>query len=160
MKVKMARIKKEEVLVDKEIVLIIDQTVIDKYNKYYFKKYPGRRKEPIEAPTHPSINKWMILRRPQMNGLKQNYKEFIVWFIQESGLTNRKIKKCEMTFISYFRTKVRKDVDNTVPKFTLDGFTEAGLIEDDDFLHLESITLKCGYDKDNPRTEIYIYFKE
>jgi len=148
-------VKKQE---NGEILLVINKGILEKYNKYYFQKYPHRRKEPIEHTTHPSINKWMIMRRPQMNGLKQSYKEFIVWFIQENGLTNKKIKKCNMTFISYFRTKIRKDVDNTVPKFILDGFTEAGLIEDDDFLHLESLTLKCGYDKENPRTEIYIYF--
>ena len=63
-----------------------------------------------------------------------------------------------MTFVSYFKTKIRKDVDNTVPKFFLDGFVASGLLVDDDSEHLESLTLKCEYDKDNPRTEIYIYY--
>ena len=141
-----------------EIKLVIDNNVLQKYNEYYFKKYPKRKKAPIESPTHPSINKWMIMKRPQMNDLKQKHKDFIVWFVEENNLTNKKIEKCSMTFISYFKTKIRKDVDNTVPKFTLDGIAESGLIIDDDSLHLESLTLKCGYDKEWPRTEIYITY--
>ncbi len=139
-----------------EIKLIIDNNVLDKYNKYYFEKYPKRKKIPIDSPTHPSINKWMIMKRPQMNDLKQKIKEFIIWFVEENGLTNKKIEKCEIIFVSYFKTKIRKDCDNTVPKFYLDGFSESGLIIDDDSLHLTSLTLKCGWDKERPRTEIII----
>lgn len=141
-----------------QIVLTIDNSTLEKYNKFYFKQYPKRKKKPIEAPTHPSINKWMIMKRPQMNDLKQKWKDFLVWFIEDNKLTNKKIDKCSMTFISYFKTKIRKDCDNTVPKFILDGMAEAGLVIDDDSLHIESITLKCGYDKERPRTDIYIEF--
>ena len=141
-----------------EIKLVIDNEVLEKYNEYYFKQYPKRKKIPIESPTHPSINKWMIMKRPQMNDLKQKWKDFIIWFVEENKLTNKKIEQCEMTFISYFKTKIRKDCDNTVPKFILDGIAESGLIIDDDSLHLISLTLKCGYDKEWPRTEIFIYY--
>jgi hypothetical protein len=139
-----------------EIKIIIDNDVLDKYNKYYFSKYPKRKVNPIEQPTHPSINKWMIMRRIMMNAVKCKWKEFIVWFVEDQGLTNKNVKKCSMTFVSYFKTKIRKDVDNTCPKFILDGMVESGLIIDDDSLHVESITLRCGYDKLRPRTEIYI----
>lgn len=139
-----------------QIKLIIDNSTLEKYNKYYFKLYPKRRKEPIEHPTHPSINKWMIMKRPIMNALKQAWKDFIIWFVEDNKLTNKKIDKCSMTFVSYFKTKIRKDCDNTVPKFILDGLAESGFIIDDDSLHVESITLKCGYDKERPRTEIFI----
>lgn len=56
----------------------------------------------------------------------------------------------------FFETKRRHDVDNQIPKFLLDSFTESGFIIDDDEKHLHSITLKTGYDKYNPRTEIEI----
>lgn len=56
-------------------------------------------------------------------------------------------------------SKRRVDCDNTVPKFILDGFSESGFIIDDDGKHLHSLTLKTGYDKDNPRTEIKIIVK-
>jgi Holliday junction resolvase RusA-like endonuclease len=102
------------------------------------------------------MNQWTIMRRPQANDVKGKWKEFIAWFVEVNGLTNIKISKCSMTFISYFKTKIRKDVDNTVPKFILDGLVEGGIIEDDDSNHLVSLTLRVGYDKFRPRTEIYI----
>ena len=98
------------------------------------------------------------MKRPMMNDLKQKWKEFMIWFVEDQGLTNKQIEKCTMTFISYFKTKIRKDCDNTVPKFILDGLAESGLIIDDDSLHLTSLTLQCEYDKERPRTKIYIEY--
>ena len=138
------------------IRLVIDQQTLDEYNKYYFQKYSRRRKPPIDRPTHPSINQWFVLKRPAMNQMKSNWKDFTVWFVERKGLSNLNIKKCSMKFTSYFKTKIRSDVDNTVPKFILDGFVMAGVILDDDYEHLRPLILDCGYDKNNPRTEIEI----
>ncbi|WP_305180971.1 hypothetical protein [Faecalibaculum rodentium] len=139
-----------------EIKLILDQGVLDRYNAYYFKKYPKRKKVPIPRPIHESINTWMILQRPAMNGLKQRWKEFVVWWMNELGLDDKKLSEFSMEFTSFMPTKRRSDPDNSVPKFILDGFTEAGFIEDDDGKHLKSLTLATSYDKDNPRTEIVV----
>ena len=98
----------------------------------------------------------MILPRIQMNALKQKWKDFVFWWINDLGLQNRNLEKFEMTFTTYMPTKRRIDCDNTVPKFILDGFSEAGFIVDDDGSHLHSLTLKTGYDKNNPRTEIEV----
>lgn len=141
---------------EKNITLILDQEVLDKYNTYYFKKYPKRKKVPIERPMHPSINVWMILQRHAMNNLKQEWKEFCIWWVKELGYENYKLEKYEMTFITYMPTKRRSDPDNMSPKFIMDGFTEAGFIVDDDGLHLKALTLKTDYDKEHPRTEIYV----
>ena len=91
-----------------------------------------------------------------MNALKQRWKDFGVWWINKLGYSSLLLEKFEMIFITYMPTKRRIDPDNTVPKFILDAFTEAGMIVDDDGTHLLSLTLKTGYDKDNPRTEIII----
>lgn len=136
--------------------LILNQDVLDKYNEYYFKKYPRRSKVPIPHPYHESINKWFIMQRPEMNAWKQRWKEFCVYWINDLGYSNLKLEHFEMTFITYMSTRRRIDPDNTVPKAILDGFTEAGFIVDDDGQHLKALTLKTGYDKENPRTEIYI----
>ena len=140
------------------ITLTLNKEVLEKYNQYYFKKYPKRKKVPIERPLHPSINVWMIMKRPAMNNLKQIWKEFCVWWIQDLGYQNLNLKEFEMTFITYMPTKRRSDPDNMSPKFILDGFSEAGLILDDDGTHLKSLTLQTSYDKENPRTEILIRF--
>ena len=139
-----------------EILLVINNDVLSEYEKYYFLTRPKARKKPIDFPYHPSINKWMLLKRPMMNALKQRHKDFMVWFVKYCGYEHLNIQECEMIFTVFFKTKARHDVDNTVPKFFLDGLVEGGLIADDDSDHLKSLTLKCDYDKDNPRTEINI----
>jgi len=138
------------------ILLTMDEDTIISYEKVYFKKHPQARKKPIEHPYHPSINVWAIMRRNMANALKQKWKEYIIWFVTTNGYKDLKIDTCDMEFTSYFKTRIRKDLDNQTPKFIMDGFTEAGLIIDDDSKHIESLTLRCGYDKDRPRTEILI----
>lgn len=140
----------------KEIKMVLDQSVIEKYNTYYFKKYPRRHKAPIDKPQHPSINVWMIMQRPAMNNLKQAWKEFICWWVKELGYDNMQIDNFEATFITYMPTKRRSDPDNFSPKFINDGLVESGMLVDDDGRHMKSLTLKTDYDKDHPRTEIYI----
>lgn len=139
-----------------ELNLVLDQKVLDEYNTYYFKKYPRRSKAPIEHPYHESINKWFVMQRPQMNALKQRWKEFCIWWIENLGLSEKKLDQFEMTFTTYMPTKRRIDPDNTVPKMILDGLVESGFIIDDDGRHLRSLTLKTDYDKERPRTEINI----
>ena len=139
-----------------EIKIIIDNDVINEYAEYYFKQHPKARKKPIERPTIPSLNTWIILPRPQMNALKQKHKDFGVWLINKLGLQDRQLDKFEMEFSIYMPTKRRSDNDNFVPKFILDAFTESGFIVDDDNKHLTKLIITSGYDKENPRTEIKV----
>ena len=129
---------------------------ISEYAKDYFKLHPKAHKLPIEHPYHPSINTWFVMRRPQMNELKQKWKDFTVWLIKKNGLEGIALESFSMKFVTYMPTKRRIDPDNTVPKFILDGFTESGFIVDDNSIHLKSLELCADYDKDNPRTEIYV----
>lgn len=136
--------------------LILDNQVLEKYNEHYFYVHKRAKKIPIPHPYHESINKWFIMQRPEMNALKQRWKDFCIWWIKSLGYQDLMLDKFEMTFTTYMPTKRRFDPDNSVPKFILDGFSESGFIVDDDGNHLKSLTLKTGYDKDNPRTEIEI----
>lgn len=141
------------------IKLILDNDVLEKYNKYYFFEHPRAKKKPIEKPYHPSINTWCILSRIQMNALKQKWKDFCVFWMKLEKLNDMKLDNFDITITVFFNTKRRHDVDNQVPKFILDGFTESGFIVDDDEKHLHSLTLKTGYDKENPRTEIEVFIR-
>ena len=142
------------------IKLILDSKVLERYNTYYFLEHPRAKKKPIEKPYHPSINTWCILPRIQMNALKQKWKDFVCFWMRLEKLENKKLDNFDITITVFFDTKRRHDVDNQVPKFILDGFTEAGFIVDDDEKHLHSLTLKTGYDKENPRTEIEVFIKD
>ena len=143
---------------EENIKLIITKYTLEEYEKSYFKKHSKAKKKPIEHPYHPSINQWMIMKRPMMNALKQRWKDFIIWFVENQGYSNLHIEKCEMIFTTYYSTNRRHDVDNSTPKFILDGFSESGLISDDDSTHLKKLTLICNVDKDNPRTEIEVNY--
>ena len=96
------------------------------------------------------------MKRPMMNALKQKWKDFGVWFIEDQGYTNLRIDQCEMIYTTYYQTHRRHDTDNSVPKFFTDSLVESGFIVDDDFRHLRSLTLKCDVDPDRPRTEILV----
>ncbi len=91
-----------------------------------------------------------------MNALKQSWKNFIVWYIKESGYENLKLDDVDIIYNIYHPTKRRTDPDNYTPKFIHDGFVESGFLLDDDREHLKSLTIRCHVDKNNPRTEIEI----
>lgn len=139
-----------------EFKIVITKSDVYEYSEEYFKQHPRAHKMPIDHPYHPSINTWFVMQRPQMNDLKQKWKDFAIWLVKKNGLEGKKLECFDMKFITYMPTKRRIDPDNTVPKFILDGFTESGFIVDDDSLHLKSLTLCADYDKDFPRTEIFI----
>ncbi len=91
-----------------------------------------------------------------MNALKQSWKNFIVWYIKDSGYENLKLDDVDIIYNIYHPTKRRTDPDNYTPKFIHDGFVESGFLLDDDREHLKSLTIRCHADKNNPRTEIEI----
>lgn len=136
--------------------LVIDNSVLEEYNRYYFLQHPKANKKPIVHPYHESINVWMIMKRPMMNALKQRWKDFIKWYITQLGFSELHIDKCEISQVVYYPTNRRHDIDNSVPKFILDGLTESGMIIDDDSRHITRLTLECYVDKANPRTELTI----
>lgn len=98
----------------------------------------------------------MIMPRPMMNALKQKWKEFIAWFVENQGYANLRIDECELQFTVYYATHRPHDVDNSCPKFIIDGLVVAGLIEDDSSRHVKKLTLLCDVDPDRPRTEIEV----
>lgn len=142
------------------IKLILDNEVLEKYNAYYFSQHPKAKKVPIDKPMHPSLNQWIILPRIQMNALKQKWKDFCIFWMKSEKLNDKKLDNFNITVTTVFDTRRRHDPDNTVIKFILDGFTESGFIVDDDEKHLRSLTLKTGYDKEHPRTEIEVFMQD
>ena len=141
----------------KTIRLVFDEETLRRYEEEcYFVKHPKAKKKPLAHPYHESINVWMIMKRPQMNALKQKWKDFGVWFIEDQGYTNLLIEKCEMIFTVYYPNNRRHDPDNTSPKMIMDSLVESGFIVDDDSSHILSRTLRCDVDKERPRTEILV----
>lgn len=141
------------------IEMVIDNHALEEYEKYYFSIHTKAKKKPIPRPYHESINVWMIMKRPAMNALKQKWKDFIVWFIDNQGYSNLRIEKCDLSFSTYYPNNRRHDVDNSCPKFILDGLVESGFIVDDDSEHLSKLILECSVDREYPRTVIDVFIK-
>lgn len=141
---------------NKTLKIIIDNDVLSRYETYYFMEHPKAKKKPIENPYHPSTNRWMIMQRPAMNTLKQKWKNFIIWLVNDLGYQDMRIDSCEMLVTTYKKYNRNFDLDNTTIKFIQDGFVESGLLIDDNYKILKKITLMGGIDKENPRTEIII----
>lgn len=100
------------------------------------------------------------MKRPMMNALKQKWKDFICFFVEEQGYANLRIEKCEIHQTIYYPNNRRHDIDNSTPKFILDGLVESGMILDDDCKHITKLTLECKIDIQNPRTELSITLLE
>ena len=91
-----------------------------------------------------------------MNALKQKWKDFIVWFINDLGYQDMRIDSCEIEVYTYRRINRAFDLDNTTIKFIQDGFVESGFLVDDNYKIMKKLTLVGGVDKEYPRTEIVI----
>jgi len=98
------------------------------------------------------------MKRPQMNDLKQKWRDFTVWVVKQYDCENLQIDKCTITYKFYFPTKRKQDTDNRSPKFLNDGLVESGLLVEDDYNHVNPIAIWCGYDKDKPRMEVIINY--
>lgn len=138
------------------IKIVIDKTTLERYKEFYFEQYPKRKKFPLKKTIPPSINEWIYAKNFMVSKMKKDWKEFIVWLMDDLGYTNLKIEKCREYLNLYFDSTRRHDSDNYVPKFINDGLTEAGVIMDDDFNCVNTLIVNGNIDIENPRTEVIL----
>lgn len=142
---------------NKPIKITIDENLLNTYyNNYYFIKYPKRKKKPIEEPSFPTLNSWIILNRMAMNKLKQQWKEFGEWVISYYNYKNLNINRCSICFEHTFKTKKRRDPDNYIPKFFLDAMVSSNMIIDDSLNVIEHLSLVCRYGEED-KVEISVF---
>lgn len=143
-----------------EKIIIIDNSIVEEYNSYYFLQYPKRRVPPIKKAIPPSFNYFTSIKRMVQNSLKQKYKEFAIWLAKRYSIADLNINKAKFVYKFYFQDHRRRDFDNLLltPKLLNDGFTEAKVIEDDNGEKLMIAFEPFDYDKKNPRVEITIIY--
>ena len=90
-----------------------------------------------------------ISNRIIQNNHKQNRGEYVKFVIRELGIEKLGINETDLKIQFVFPTKVRHDLDNSLAgiKEFLDSFTDLGVITDDDYLHIKSITSCARYEK-------------
>ena len=67
------------------------------------------------------------------------------------------LQKAKILVVHYFPTNRQRDDDNAVPKFLGDALKGAGFIAEDNSKVLEWMRPEFKEDKDNFRTEVFIY---
>ena len=142
----------------KEYKIVIDNNILDEYNKWYFNEHPKRRVSPIPKPIPPSFNYFTSIKRIVQNSLKQKYKEFAIWVANYYGIADLKLSKAEIIYTFYFPDHRRRDVDNLLltPKFFNDGFVSVNVLVDDNGENLRLMFQPFEYDKNNPRVEMIL----
>lgn len=139
---------------EKKIEIIITQKDVDNYNKQYFDLHPRAKKKRIDGPYHPTLNWYMTANNLAVNNKKQNWKDFIVYILNDRDLVNTAIKKCKVEYRTFLKDRRKRDVDNITPKFIFDGLVAGNFIIADDIDHIVELVTSGGYDKANPRIEL------
>lgn len=143
-----------------QVLITIDKSTLDKYNAYYFAKYPRRHVAPIKKPIPPSLNEYISMIRMAQAELKKKYKEFSIWLAEYYEINNLNLDNSLITYTFYFKTRIRHDFDNLMltPKLLNDGFVDTKVFVDDsgEFLKLAFSPFK--YDSKNPRVEMLLEY--
>lgn len=149
---------------ESELRIVIDEKAVDDYRDVYFKKFPKRKKFPIDSPIPPSFNKFILWKRPQQNAVKQRWKEFIGHVA--CPYYGMMLEDCELEFIFTFGDKRRRDIDNYISvtaKLLQDGLTDEdgiGMIVDDSYFCIHRLSASAQYEKGVKRVEIICRYNE
>lgn len=133
-----------------EIIIEFTEDNLDRFLIEYYKTHRKGKKVIIDSPIARSMNKIItITNRIVQNNHKQNRGEYVKFVLKELNLERLGINECDLKVEFVFPTKVRHDLDNVTAglKEYLDSFTDLGVITDDDYLHIKSITSCAKYEK-------------
>lgn len=130
------------------ITITFSEKDLEEWTKQYFKDNPRCRKIPLDTCIVRSLNKMLVItNRIVQNNYKQHYKNYTCFVVAKNGYKNLGISSADLHVHFTFPSKVRHDIDNMQIKEIEDGFSEAGLIVDDDYLHIKSILSTASYEK-------------
>lgn len=145
-----------------EIVLVFDQAILMEYRKQYFIDHPRARKFPFKDAIPPSLNQFLIMKRPQQNATKQLWKDFTMFVAKD--YSNLHITKCEIELKFTFKDKRRRDLDNYIAcsaKLIQDGLSAEegiGVITDDSYFVINKLSATAKYEKGVSKLEMIIKY--
>ena len=129
------------------IVIEFTEKDLEEWTKQYFKDNPRCRKIPLDSCIARSLNKMLVItNRIVQNNYKQHYKDYTCFVVSKNGYKNLGISKANLHVHFTFPTKIRHDLDNYTVKEIMDGFSESGLIVDDDYYHIENLHISACYE--------------
>jgi len=142
----------------KEIRILFNQELVEKYREYYFKCYPKRKVFNIKA-TALSLNEFTAKKRMAQADAKKKYHEFCLFALEYYNIPKLKLNNCDVTILFEWKDRTRRDYENysIVPKFYNDAITEYGLLEDDSYHQINSVITKMIYVKSKYSTVEFIF---
>lgn len=143
-----------------ELVIEITQELVDEFNKYYKKTNPRTKKEAISSPLCPTLNKFTTMVRMAQNDSKQKYKKFMMYILEKNNIEKLMLEECEMCYIVTYPTLTRRDLDNAAlnSKYYGDAMVEFGLLKDDSYFQIKSLSFMAKYEKTITKLEIVIKY--
>lgn len=133
-----------------EIIIEFTEDNLDKFLKEYYKTHRKGKKTIIESPIAMSLNKLLVITNRIIQNNHKHYRgDYAKFVIKELGLERLGIDSCDLKIEFVFKDRTRRDLDNfgAGVKHYMDSFTELGVITDDDYLHIKSITSCARYEK-------------
>lgn len=121
-------------------------------------RHRKRRKDGKLTPvrTQPSLNEWRVWVWQRRKSHVDEVYELVGGLVVDAHWQPPAMHKARVTYVWWFPKRGRYDAENYGCKFITDALVAAGVIEDDDFAHLEPIVRMGGVDKDAPRIEVLI----
>jgi len=102
----------------------------------------------------PSLNEWSRQHWRVRHRAVEEMTDTLRLLAIEAG--SPKFERAEVQLVYYFKHQRRRDPDNYVPKFVLDGLRKAGIIADDNAEVLRLPQPEFRVDRARPRMEVFI----
>lgn len=141
---------------DKVVVEFTEDNLNRFLNDYYSThkmtkdRKTGKDKPIIDSPVARSMNKILIItNRIVQNNHKHNRGLYTKFIIKELGIERLGICETDLKIEFVFPTTTRHDIDNFTGgvKEYLDAFSDLGVIQDDNYNVIKSITSTARYEK-------------
>jgi Holliday junction resolvase RusA-like endonuclease len=142
---------------ENKIVVEFTEDNLDRFLKEYYKthrmskdKKTGKDKPIIDSPIARSMNKILVItNRIVQNNHKHNRGLYTEFVLKELGLEKLGICETNLKIHFVFGTSIRHDIDNfnCGVKEYLDAFSDLGVIQDDNYQIIKSITSTASYEK-------------
>lgn len=105
----------------------------------------------------PNLNVYRNMNHYKLNAEKKDWEFMIKRLVKEQNITP--VKKIRQTYEFWFKDKREHDPDNYAccAKFINDGLVSAGVLQRDNFDHIESLTVRQGGISKSPYILIHLH---
>lgn len=104
----------------------------------------------------PNLNLYRNMHFRELDKQKKAWEIYVKSCVRQQSITP--VNRIRQTYEFYFKTKARHDPDNyaACAKWINDGLVSAGILPDDNFDHIESLTARQGGYSKQPYILIFL----